>query len=96
MRNQRNQFALEAKRAEKAREQAEERRLLQLENERQLLELVKEINGQVAENNEPPADDKVDNLLNKVILNINNNLNSHNNEQSVPEIVINDENDNEK
>ena len=75
MRNQRNQTALEAKRAE-------ERRLLQIENEKQLLELVKEINTQA------PCEQKVDNLLDKVIMNISSNLSN----QSLPQIVIDDTN----
>lgn len=82
LRNQRTQAVLEAERVEKAREQAEERRQLQIENERQLLELVKEINTQVNENlsntdealalSPTTSGENMDELLDKIIVNTSN------------------------
>lgn len=79
LRNQKEQRDLEAERAKKAREQAEERRQLQIENERQLLDLVKEINNQVNENlmntdealalSPTTSGENMDELLDKIIVN---------------------------
>ena len=90
LRNQRTQAVLEAERAEKAKEQAEERRKLQIENERQLLELVKEINTQVGEylvegNDENESmmlspttrGENMDELLDKIIVNTSSQGSGH-------------------
>lgn len=85
LRNQRTQARKEAERAELARQQAEERRLLQIENEKQLLELVKEINTQVNQNIEV-SKESMDDMLDQIITNTSKGNNEHTEKKNNSEI----------